>query len=188
MDKEKTNIIVEYVLTSKENLLLSSQIVKAFDEVIKKIAKDFLEQLENELISVLGDEWIIHNALKDNILGRSGFSISKKKWNDLYSIGFFAEKKGLRDFSFYVWRNIQVIGTPSNIINKFINENYKKGNTYKHGDWWQYVDINYRNWRDETTLIKLYEKDEIVKYFKEQFMKIKYIVEPLIDNDIKKYI
>lgn len=58
-----------------------------------------------------------------------------------------------------------------------INENYKKGNTYKRGDWWQYVDNHYRNWTDEETLTKLYEKNEMVNYFKDQLIKIKCIID-----------
>jgi hypothetical protein len=188
MNNEKTNLIVEYVLTSEENLRLSSQVVRAFDDVIKRLVKDFLEQLEKELMLTLGDEWIIQNDLKDDVFSRSGFSISKKKWKDLYSIGFFAETTGLRNFDFYVWRNIEVISSPNNLINQLINENYKKGNVYRRGDWWQYVDNHYRNWTDEETLTKLYEKNEMVNYFKDQLIKIKCIIESTIDNEIKKYI
>ena len=188
MGTEERNLIVEYVLTSEENLLLSSQIVKAFDSVLEKLAKAFFEQLENELLLMLGDEWRVYNDIKDDIMGKKSFSISKKMWNGLYAIGLYPERTRLRDFDFYVWRKKEIISSPNKVINKLINENYKKGNIYENGDWWQFVDNCYLNWNDEETLIKLYEKNEMVSYFKEQFIKIKNIVELTIDNEIIKYI
>ncbi|NOH17265.1 hypothetical protein [Clostridium cochlearium] len=186
MDNEKKNLIVEYALANKENLLLFSQIAKAFDDVIEKLVKSFSEELENELTLILGNDWIIHNDIKNDVFGKTGFSISKKKWNEFYSIGFYAENRGLRNFDFYVWRDIDIIKSPNKLINQLINENYKKGNVYKKGDWWQYIDEPYRNWTDEKAIIKLYEQSEMVKYFKEQFLKLKDIVEPIIDKELSK--
>ena len=182
MINEKKTLIIEYVLENKENLLLSSQIAKAFDDIIEKLVKSFSEALEEKLTLQLGDDWIIQNDIKNDVFGKKGFSISKKKWNKIYSIGFYAENRELRNFDFYVSRNINIIKNPNKLINKLINENYKKGNVYKTGDWWQYIDDPYRNWKEEKAIIKLYEKDEMVMYFEEQFLKLRDIVEPIIDK------
>lgn len=189
MNSDKKKLIAEYALSNEDNLILTAQVVKTFDYILEKLVIDVMEDLESELEDILGKKWTIYNNIKDKPLGRSNFAIMKNTWKDLYVIGFMPGKTRLRNFNFYVWRDSDIVKEPikNGILTTLLNENYKKGNSYENGDWWQYVDKEYENWTDEENLKKLYNKTEIVSYFKNQLLRIKEIIEPIIDKEIKSY-
>lgn len=51
----------------------------------------------------------------------------------------------------------------------------------------QYVDHDYLNWTHDDTLVKLYRQEEMINYLTEEFIKMKDIIEPIVDAEIKKY-
>lgn len=189
MNSDKKKLIAEYALSNEDNLMLTAQVAKTFYYILEKLVIDVMEDLESKLEVVLGKKWTIYNNIKDNPFGRSDFAIMKNTWKDLYAIGFMPDKTRLRNFNFYVWRDSDIVKKPikNGILTTLLNENYKKGNSYENGDWWQYVDKEYENWTDEENLKKLYNKTEIVSCFKNQLLRIKEIIEPIIDKEIKSY-
>ena len=123
----------------------------------------------------------------------NGIFVSTKKWlrnkQPLYEFGFSTEGKKLGDFYFYALRNTEVIKKPINAVTQALNEQYKKGRKGADvaSDWWQYVDQDYRTWTHDETLVKLYRQEEMVTHFKEHIIKMKAIIEPIVDGEIGKY-
>lgn len=187
MKNEKWDLIAEHALLNEDNLLLSLELFEAFEEVMNRLISEFLKELEMEILSRLGSEWTIVTDFENDAVKRWFFGIEKKKWQGNYTIGINPEKVKLSNFVFYTWRNEDIFKSPITEVTKMLNENYKKGKTYKMNDWYQSVDKDYLNWMDADTLCKLYHKKEFVAYFKEQFFIIKDIVEPIIDKKMKKY-
>jgi len=187
MKNEKWNLIAEHALLNEDNLLLSLEMFEAFEEVMNRLISEFLKELEIELLSRLGSEWTIENQFEDNTFKKWTFGIQKKEWQGNYIISIWPENGKLRNFTFYTWRAEAIFKSPITEVTKMLNENYRKGKTYQLNDWYQSVDKDYLNWMDADTLRRLYHKKEFVAYFKEQFLLIKDIVEPIIDKKMKKH-
>lgn len=190
MENEKKNIITEFALSNEENLRLTSQIVSSFDIILEKLIRDFLSKLSESLKDGLGDEWIIYDELSENPLGTNALFITKVKWKELYSIGLAPANQKGRNFYVGVFRTGGNIEEPikSGIITATLSEKYKKGKREDWWDWWAYVDEAYKNFSSEDTLLSLYHQTEIVEYFKSSLLKIKKIIEPIIDKEIKPYL
>ena len=190
MENEKKKIVAEFALSNEENLRLTSQIVSSFDSILEKLIRNFLSKLSKSLKDELGDEWIIIDELSENPLGTDTLYITKVKWKKLYSIGFAPANQRGRNFYVGVFRTRGNIEEPikSGIITTTLSEKYKKGRRDNWWDWWTYVDEAYRNFSNEDTLIRLYHQTEIAEYFKSNLLKIKEIIEPIIDKEIKPYL
>ncbi|MFA6850234.1 MAG: hypothetical protein WCS30_07760 [Selenomonadaceae bacterium] len=187
MKNEKWNLIVEHALLNEDNLLLSLEMFEAFEEVMNRLISEFLKDLEIELLLSLGSEWTIENRFEDNTFKKWTFGIQKKEWQGNYIIGINPENGKLRNFTFYTWRDEAIFKSPITEVTKMLNENYRKGRTYQLNDWYQSVDKDYLNWMEADTLRRLYHKKEFVAYFKEQFLLLKDIVEPIIDKKMKNH-
>ena len=191
MESEKKNLIAEHALLSEENFLLTAQVEKAFEEVMNRLINALLKKLDAELQHELGSEWAIENYFDDKAFALWCFKIYKNKWvhkdDPLYWIGFAPDRRRLGNFHFYTMRDDDIVKPALPSVNQALNNNYKKGRKGATSDWYQYVDSDYMNWTDDETLVKLYRQDDMVQYFKEQFIKIKDIIEPIVDKEIKKY-
>jgi len=186
MSDEKQNIIVEHALLNKDNLLMYLEIFNSFEKIMNRLISDFLRELESELFAHLGYSWIIINNFDNNAFERWYFTIQKKTWQNVYAIGLNPENQKLRNFCFYTWRNSDILKNPVTTVTEMLNQNYMKGRKYRDNDWYQAVDMHYLNWTDMETISKLYYKKEMITYFKEHMLKIKDIVEPIIDDELSK--
>lgn len=186
-NKEK-ELIASYVLQNEGNLEVALKIAFAFDEIRKKIILDFLEALEKDLSKSLDHKWVIKNDLKENVFDHwRGLYITKNEWREdlLYRIGFASEKYGARGFIIGVTKKQESQPIEGGKLNKLLGEKYKPGLASSHWEWYQWVEGNYGNWDNEEVLIKMYQKQETVSYFKEQILRIKEIAEPIIDEAVK---
>ncbi len=190
MENEKKNFIADHALLTEENFLIAAQVANSFEEIINRLVNKLLIKLEEELSAILGLEWEVEYSFDDNAFDGWYFCIFKKKWlrneQALYDFGLRIEGKKLNGFYFYAIRNTDVMKKPLNAVNQALNEQYKKGRKAV-SDWWQYVDHDYRNWTHDETLVKLYRQEEMITYLIEQFIKIKTVIEPIIDEEVKKY-
>ena len=190
MENEKKKFIADHALLTEENFLLAAQVEKSFEEIMNRLVGKLLGNLEKELNGILGPEWEVETGFEDNAFDKWYFCIYKKKWlrdeQALYDFGFQADRRRLSDFYFYAIRNTKIIKTPLTAVKEAL-EKYKKGGKGGVSDWWQYIDSDYRNWTNEETLVKLYRQEEMVKHFVEQFIIMKNIIEPIVDEEMKKY-
>jgi len=191
MENEKRNFIAEHALLTEENFLLAAQVEKSFEEIMNRLVGNLLGKLKEELIEILGTDWEVENNFEKNAFDKNwSFVIFKKSWADdeyaFYWFGFEPDKRKLGDFYFFAERNSELIKTPLTAVYQALNEQYKKGRKARQ-DWWQYVDQDYQNWTHEETLVKLYRQEEMLKYFTEQFIIMKNIIEPIVDEEMKKY-
>ena len=193
MENEKKNFIADHALLTEENFLLAAQVANSFEEIINRLVAKLLKNLKDDLTNVLGPEWKIDSSFENNAFDDWYFCIYKKKWlfdeKSVYDFGFSTDGKKLDGFYFYAIRNTEVIKKPLNTVNQALNEYYIKGRKGAGvvSDWWQYVDHDYRTWTHDETLVKLYRQEEMVKYFKEQIITMKAIIEPIVDEEIKQY-
>jgi hypothetical protein len=186
IDSDKKKFIAQHALQNKENLLLSLDIYNSFEEVMNNLVSIFLNELKKQLLENLGDEWEISLFFENNNVfgkGEVGLEIWKKLWKEKHVVAFSNDKTKLGDFNFFVWREAK---TPIRGITETLNTKFIKG--YKYGeyiDWYVYVDKKYANWLDEDTISLLYDKKEMLEYFKDNLLKIAKIVEPIIDKKFK---
>ena len=190
MENEKKNFIADHALLTEENFMLAMQVANSYREIINRQVGKLLKKLETELNDVLGSEWEVETDFDGNAFTKWYFCIFKKKWlyNEIaaYDIGFSTDSKKLDWFYFYAIRNDDIIKKPLDAVKEAL-DNYKKGGKGGSSDWWQHVDSDYRNWAHDETLVKLYRQEEMVKHFVEQFIKMKHIIEPIVDEEIKQY-
>ena len=174
-------------MQNKENLLLSLDIYNSFEEVMNKLVSNFLKELKQQLLESLGNEWeIILFFEDDNAFGKGeiGLEIWKKLWKEKYSVCFSNNKMRLNDFNFFVWREVK---NPIKEIAETLNTKFAKcGKCAENADWYVMADKKYINWLDEDTISLLYDKKEMVDYFKDNLLKIVEIVEPIIDKKFKQ--
>lgn len=192
MENEKRNLIAEHALLTEGNFMIAVQVEKSFQEIMNRLISKLLNKLEEELTAVLGPEWEMESGFDDNAFEKHwSFVIFKKNWvhaeRALYYFGFSPDRTRLGDFYFYANRNTEIIKEPIDTVYCALNEKYKKGRK-AYSDWWQYVDQEYINWMSEETLLKLYRQEEMVTYFVEQFVKMKDIIEPIIEGEVRRYI
>lgn len=191
MENEKKNFIVDHALLTEDNFLIATQVAKSYEEIMNKLVGDLLRKLVSILEEALGPEWESETGFEDHAFDKWYFIIFKKSWfideRSAYYFGFESDRRKLSDFYFFSMRNDEIIKNPINDIYKALNENYRKGRKATYFDWWQYVDQDYLNWTDDKTVVKLYRQDEMVRYFSEQIIKMKEIIEPIIDVEIKNY-
>lgn len=147
---------------------------------------DFLDELENNLTKYLTDAWEIKNKLKEDIFEKwKRFYIAKKEWKENYSIGIGPEYRQAKGYIIGVKKQPESEPFQGGKLTTLLNENYRQGKCSKKWEWQQWLDSPYLNWDNEEALIKMYRKDEAVNYFKENFLRIKEIVSPLIDEKVK---
>lgn len=186
IDSDKKKFIAQHALQNKENLLLSLDIYNSFEEVMNNLVSNFLKELKKQLLESLGNEWEIKVPFEnDNVFGRGKVELTiwKKLWKEKNTVCFNNDRTRLDYFTFYVWREAK---TPTRGITETLNTKFIKG--YKYGeyiDWYVYVDKKYANWLDEDTISLLYDKKEMLEYFKDNLLKIAKIVEPIIDKKFK---
>jgi len=192
LENEKKNFIADHALLTEENFMLAAQVEKSFEEIMNRLVGKLLSKLTEELTEILGSEWEIGNYFNEDAFSKHwNFVIWKKKWeynaDGVYWFGFTPDKTRLGDFHFYAMRDSEVMTKPLNAVNQTLNDHYKKGRKDTNIDWWQYVDHDYLNWTHDDTLVKLYRQDEMINYLTEQFIKMKDIIEPIVDAEFEKY-
>jgi len=188
VSKGEIELIVDYALENESNLEIALKIAFAFNEIRKKIIIDFLDALENALRESLDNEWTIQNNLKKDVFAKwKGCYIAKKKWQDICLIGIESDSSDAKNFFVTVRKNKEQI--PEAIgggkLKNLLDKEYRPGSGGEQWIYWKYFEGIYRNW-DEEVLIKMsFKKDEIVRYFKEQILRIKDIATPVIDEAVK---
>ena len=187
IESDKKEFIAEHALQNKENLLLSLDIYNSFEEIMNQLVSSFLKELKQQLLESLGNKWeIILFFEDDNAFGKGeiGLEIWKKLWKEKYAVCFSNNKMRLNDFNFFVWREAK---TPIKGITETLNTKFIKGCKYAEDiDWYVMADKKYINWLDEDTISLLYDKKEMLDYFKDNLLKIAKIVEPIIDKKFKQ--
>jgi len=187
IESDKKEFIAEHALQNKENLLLSLDIYNSFEEVMNQLVSSFLKELKKQLLESLGNEWEIEVPFENNnVFGRAKvrLHIWKKLWKGKHFIAFSNDKTKLSDFNFFVWREAK---TPIKGITETLNTKFIKGCKYGEDiDWYVMADKKYINWLDEDTISLLYDKKEMLDYFKDKLLKIAKIVEPIIDKKFKQ--
>jgi hypothetical protein len=134
----------------------------------------------------LDNQWIVINQLKENPFDRyKGFFVAKKGWRDNYEIGISSERYGARGFIIGVKKNEKSQPIDGGKLKSLIDDKYKPGSASPLWEWYQWIEYIYGNWDNEEILIKMYKKDEAVNYFKEHILRIKEIVEPVVDEVVK---
>jgi hypothetical protein len=181
-------LITNFVLKNEDNLRIALKIVSAYDEIQREIVSNFSQELTKALREELNKEWEITNELTNKEWRY--FSITKKKWNKGYVIGFETHPHpSLRNFYFAVIRHKQKFPKPvdKGILKKKLDEYIKGwpevGPEDINYEWWQYVRKDYLNWDEEEFFVKLHNKEKsILDYFKGNLLTIKGIIEPIIDK------
>lgn len=176
-------IILKYVFQDGDNLRIALQIGSAFDDIRKKIIGDFLGELEKALRASLDDEWVINNALGEDIFGRcKPLGIFKKSWGGDYSIGFEAEYYFARRFYMGVSKDNKIAPIDGGKLKKMLDEKYRPGLASDTWEWSVYLEGDFLNWDNEAVLMQMYKKDEAVSYLTKNILKIKEISSPVIDE------
>jgi len=187
IESDKKEFIAEHALQNKENLLLSLDIYNSFEEIMNQLVSSFLKELKQQLLESLGNGWEIEVSFENyNVFGREqvGLTIWKKLWKEKNAVCFSNDRTRLDYFTFYVWREAK---TPIKGITETLNTKFIKGCKYGEDiDWYVMADKKYINWLDEDTISLLYDKKEMLDYFKDKLLKIAKIVEPIIDKKFKQ--
>jgi hypothetical protein len=176
-------IILKYVFQDGDNLRIALQIGSAFDDIRKKIIGDFLGELEKALRASLDDEWVINNALREDIFGRyKPLGISKKSWGGDYSIKFEAQNYFARRFYMGVSKDNKIPPIDGGKLKKMLDEKYRPGLASDTWEWYVYLEGDFLNWDNEAVLMQMYKKDEAVSYLTQNILKIKDVSSPVIDE------
>lgn len=191
MENEKKNFIADHALLTEENFLLAVQVANSFEEIMNRLVDNLLSKLKKELNECLGAEWEVENNFEENAFEKNwNFVVYKKSWTDdeyaFYWFGFAPDRTKMGNFHFYAMRNSEVIKKPLTAVYQALNEQYKKGRKGTVSDWYQYVDHDYLNWTHDETLVKLYRQEEMVTYLIQQFIKMKSVIEPIVDEEVQK--
>ena len=182
MIKTPGQLITEYALQSEENLQIALAIMySCFDDIKRKIIVDFLNKLEEELKrSFPPPVWYIENCAKQNVFDiYSSFYLGKEKWGDICWISFSAQQSRAKWFIIGIEKQLssQSIGS----LKAQMDNQYGNGKTTEWWEWYQEIDGSYRDWDNETTLLRLYQKEEAVQYFRSRLERIVEIATPIID-------
>ena len=190
MENKKKEMIADHAILTEENFLLSAQVAKSFEEIMNRRVGELLKKLEADLKKVLGPKWETESSFNENSFDRWYFILYKKEWvvneRALYYFGFAPEKRKLDEFHFYAMRDVTVMKKPVDAVYQALNEQYKPGRKGTVSDWYQYIDQDYLNWTNDETLVKLYRQAAMIEYLIEQFIKMKDIIEPIVDAEVKK--
>ena len=155
---------------------------------MNQLVSSFLKELKQQLLESLGNGWEIEVSFENyNVFGREqvGLTIWKKLWKEKNAVCFSNDRTRLDYFTFYVWREAK---TPIKGITETLNTKFIKGCKYGEDiDWYVMADKKYINWLDEDTISLLYDKKEMLDYFKDKLLKIAKIVEPIIDKKFKQW-
>jgi hypothetical protein len=159
------------------------------NEIKKKIILEFWEALENALPKEqFGDEWEITKEYKEDVFSKSrGLHIAKKIWEKNYVIKLEAGKNGPKEFYIGLWRNRHkvTIRIDRGRLKKLLDEYIRGDGPDDSWEWYHYIHSDYKDWDGEDTLIRLYKKNEAVKYFKERIQRIAEIATPIIDEAVR---
>lgn len=187
MNEGEKNLIINYVLERRDYLEISIKIWTNFDEIRKRVIISFLEMLEKDLRESLDrSEWIVKNELKENVFERwKRFYIAKREWKDNYFIGISPEQNQARRFLVGVQKKPDLKPIQEGKLKAALDNVYWRGIANEYYEWYGWLDHPYSSWDNEEVLLKMYEKNEAVSYFKGLLLKMKEISSPMIDEAIK---
>jgi len=178
-------VIVNFAIENEGNFKKCLLIGFNFDDIKKTVIIKFLRELKEELRESLTDEWEI-DITENPFVKFSGIFITKKNWDKKFSIGIEAQNIMARDIVIGIGKDgkkiTQKVGN-GKLIDQ-LNAKGKPGRTSETWEWYRYLEGIYGNWDNEEALIEIYKKKDFVEFFKKQFLEIKDIATPLIDDEM----
>ena len=181
MDIEQQEI-VNHALSSKENLQVAVAVCGAYNELKKKIIKDFSAHLEHLLLE-LGFETDFSDWNNRSLDYYTGFSCYKLNWPKGMEIRVEAQNGGFYNYIIGVKdKNILVDSQFSEILFNKCNEVLKTvGGKSKVWPWYKNLLDRYRSFEKEPLLV-IYEKNEFSQYLLSEINGIAKVVENELAN------
>lgn len=177
-------VIQDVALENEQNLRIVYQVRHQFEAIKKRVVECFYERLADRLS--LGTEWEAFHTPRQEILDHySKFRISNRNWNGRCFIGLEAQENGPNN----IWLGIMKGKNSAEFIPGLwerLNEEYRPGQRHEWWEWRARADREYCDWdREEDDLIRLYQKDAMLEYFRSQISRIREVATPIIDKFLK---
>lgn len=165
--------IVNHALSSKENLQVALAVGGAYDELKKKIIKDFSAYLES-LLKDLGFETDFSDWNNRTLIGYTGFSCYKSNWHEGVNIRVEAQNGGYYNYIFGLKDNGRLTNSQirSNVFNKCNNALNCNGSKSPPWIWYKNLPTEYQNFANADTLFALYEKEKFAAYLQAEIEKL----------------
>jgi hypothetical protein len=172
---------VDYADSNESSLSVALKVGMAFDDLRERVIADFAVELEKRLAA---PHWRVSNEMKRGNLFQTGGAlyIGKLMWNDFAWVAVAFDRPEPRNVYFQI--PVEKTKAPAidwNAVKKALDSQYLPGKASVYSHWWRYVDRHYRDWTDEDVLLRLWRKEEAVRYFAANLEKIAEVLASVID-------
>jgi hypothetical protein len=183
----KSNPVQDYILKSKQNLLIASAVGEAWPSVRAKMVSGFIDRLDARLKKNLKG-W--QTAREDSgffVSAYAGYYVAKRTWGDSYWIGFQCNEYGDK----------MVLGVARSepnsrkwpLTNELLAAVLKIHPSAKALSWWE-AQIPMRSpapdWRKPEVLWSMHKEQRFLSDVAEQILEIAEVIEPAIDRILRR--
>lgn len=171
LDNQSRKLVADYIINNPEDIEIAGLVHSVmWNDVFKSIVVTFLERLEREVRTTLGDDWQVENP-RDRIRERyTAFKLSKPTWNKRYAVALEPQNNNANDFKVGVQRcekGDKAVPTIEG-LKAALDERLGEGIMTEWWEWERKVDEPYRMWGTEnpTMLRRLQTDVAVLNYFK----------------------
>ena len=165
--------IINHALSSKENLEVALAVCGSYDELKKKIIKDFSAYLEH-LLKDLGFETDFSDWNNRTLGSYTGFSCYKSNWHEGVKIRVEAQNGGYYNYIFGLKDNGRLNNsqTRSNVFNKCNNALNCNGSKSPPWIWYKNLPNEYKDFDNAKTFFALHDKKVFADYLLAEIEKL----------------
>ena len=177
--RSEHDVILDHAMRDVENLEIALKIGAAYSDIRGGVIARFLEAVNRELTTRLGETWQIEVCTDPLLLAKSRAE---------FLLAHFSGHPG----QFHILLGGDEAGYPKNPwigvrsasaselherVKKAIDQEYKLGEIGDPSFWYKYVDKAYSHWGSEDATLLLYRQGEAVTYFVDHLEKLAQAVE-----------
>lgn len=186
MNNDFNQEIVDHAILNVENLSLAIKIHNAYEEIKKRLIKNFTQSLLVSLQEKLPEEeWEINiqTLIDKPAAASSGLFINRRNWPKGLEVGIEAGLDNARLFSFVVFGKESESLSKDQINEIKVQINNKIGSelitTNQEVIWQRHVRADLKNWDNEVALLKL-KNGEALGYFTNELISIVNVVDAIL--------